>query len=122
MFKEKRNYTRTPLQGVDANIYINGKEITATIKDISETGIAFTIMHYAPIRAGDIIRFQFLDSVSKEHLVIDGRATVVRTNMEKNCLIIGCRIPLEKNYSNYVREKEALRFFSEPLRQKFAKK
>lgn len=108
--KDRRFYTRT-LTNEPVNIYVNKKEINCKIRDVSEGGISFELLHYVNIQNGQHLSFQFIDNINKTVQVITGKAVVVRTTLNENSFIIGCTISNETKYIEYVRNKEMINYF-----------
>ena len=83
--RDKRLYERVNV-GINATIYINGKEFPVILKDISENGIAFLCKNSVTLQQevliGDTVGFQSLDNYTLSNIthkdLIFGYGKIIR--------------------------------------------
>lgn len=84
----------------------NDYEHAGIIKDISERGISFILPRETDISLGDIVEFQFADSITNFEGVIHGKAKIIRTACDKERILIGCSLINFFEIENYVKNKK----------------
>lgn len=101
---ERRHFMRLQ-KSLECAITIDRQEYPATILDISQEGIAFSIGEDANIKAGDLVVISMTDHCKDGSVFCNDMIGYVRdiTEYEKDLLRCGCFIADEK-YSEYVQE------------------
>lgn len=116
---EKRLYQRLRLN-IDCICCINGVELQANLKDISESGIAIEVTPKAPeiesLKVDDTIKFWGMDSFMylnfMRQTVIYGTGKVVRIDEEDNKVLIGCKLVYNECLQEYIKDRKVAKYIS----------
>ena len=116
---EKRLYQRLRLN-IDCICCINGVELLANLKDISESGIAIEVTPKVPevesLKIDDEIRFWGMDSFMylsfMRQTVIYGTGKVVRIDEEDNKVLIGCKLVYNECLQEYIKDRKVAKYIS----------
>lgn len=116
---EKRLYQRLRLN-IDCICCINGVELQANLKDISESGIAIEVTPKAPeiesLKVDDTIKFWGMDSFMylnfMRQTVIYGTGKVVRFDEEDNKVLIGCKLVYNECLQEYIKDRKVAKYIS----------
>lgn len=117
--REKRLYQRLRLN-IDCICCINGVELQANLKDISESGIAIEVTPKAPeiesLKVDDTIKFWGMDSFMylsfMRQTVIYGTGKVVRIDEEDNKVLIGCKLVYNECLQEYIKDRKVAKYIS----------
>ena len=117
--REKRLYQRLHLN-IDCICCINGVELLANLKDISESGIAIEVTTKAPevesLKVDDTIKFWGMDSFMylsfMRQTVIYGTGKVVRIDEEDNKVLIGCKLVYNECLQEYIKDRKVAKYIS----------
>ena len=116
---EKRLYQRLRLN-IDCICCINGVELKANLKVISESGIAIVVTPIVPdvesLKIDDEIRFWGMDSFMylnfMRQTVIYGTGKVVRIDEEDNKVLIGCKLVYNECLQEYIKDRKVAKYIS----------
>ena len=105
--------------GLECMLYIEGlDEMEATVKDISEIGIAFEInfneVLYDDLKNKKKLQFAYLDEFEflQTHIEVVLQATceIVRVSEESGKIVIGCTLNADKDIRHYVTQRKVKKF------------
>lgn len=105
--------------GKECNLYIKDiGEITVTVKDISEIGIAFIMPYdetlHEKLKNIRELHFSYLDEFiflgTEQSSIITASCNVVRVVKEDNSLLLGCTLASDKDIRQYVTRKKVSKF------------
>ena len=104
---------------IECSLYPEGLgEVPATVKDVSEVGIAFELDFeeslYNKIKRGMYISFSYMDEFTymreKKEYILNYDCTVARKCRQGEKFLIGCVVPADATFKEYVTCRKVAKF------------